>query len=125
MPSDKLSVEEIATMWEKVDKSKLVQYKLKVDLNADVQKIINDGPQAQESRTTEITNAVTGQIKDKMLIDSRDQKPEETKEKPRCSDSPSQVSTNQIILAEIEWKISKSRTQRLRLPTQESIMLRR
>ena len=69
-------------MWEKVDKSKLVQYKLKVDLNADVQKIINDGPQAQESRTTEITNAVTGQIKDKMLIDSRDQKPEETKEKP-------------------------------------------
>jgi hypothetical protein len=40
LPSDKLSVDEIAAMWEKVDKSKLVQYKLKVDLNQDVLKII-------------------------------------------------------------------------------------
>ena len=50
LPSDKLSVEEIASMWEKVDKSKLVQYKLKVDLNADVQKIIAEGPQIKETR---------------------------------------------------------------------------
>jgi hypothetical protein len=82
IPSDKLSVEEIAAMWEKVDKSKLVQYKLKVDLNADVQKIINDGPQAPESKTSEILNTVTGQIKDQMLVDHREQRPEETKEKP-------------------------------------------
>lgn len=68
-------------MWEKVDKSKLVQYKLKVDLNADVQKLMIDGP--KESRTTEIANAVGGILKDKMLVDTRDSsKQEETKEKP-------------------------------------------
>jgi hypothetical protein len=80
LPSDKLSVEEIAAMWEKVDKSKLVQYKLKVDLNQDVQKLMVDGP--ADSRQTEISNAVGGIIKDKMIVDDRDQKPEETKEKP-------------------------------------------
>jgi hypothetical protein len=29
-------------MWEKVDKNKLVQYKLKVDLNSDVLQLIAD-----------------------------------------------------------------------------------
>jgi hypothetical protein len=81
LPSDKLSVEEIAAMWEKVDKSKLVQYKLKVDLNQDVQKLMVDGP--SDSRQTEIANVVGGLVKDKMIVDTRDQpaKPEETKEK--------------------------------------------
>lgn len=35
-PSQSISPEQIAKMWEKVDKHKLVQYKLKVDLAADV-----------------------------------------------------------------------------------------
>jgi hypothetical protein len=83
-------------MWEKVDKSKLVQYKLKVDLNQDVQKMILEGPEVKETRTSEITNVVTGQIKDKMLIDSRDQKPEETKEKPEIArfSKPGSIKSN-------------------------------
>lgn len=72
-------------MWEKVDKSKLVQYKLKVDLNQDVQKMILEGPQIKETRDTEIASALTGNIKDKMIVDSRDQRPEETKEKPEIA----------------------------------------
>jgi hypothetical protein len=48
-------------MWEKVDKSKLVQYKLKVDLNADVQKMMIEGPpQIKETRQSEIHNQITG-----------------------------------------------------------------
>jgi hypothetical protein len=35
-PSRALTPEEIASMWEKVDKSSLVQYKLKVELSPEV-----------------------------------------------------------------------------------------
>lgn len=44
--------------------------------------MIAEGPQVKESRSSEITNVVTGNIKDKMIQDSRDGRPEETKEKP-------------------------------------------
>ena len=83
-------------MWEKVDKSKLVQYKLKVDLNQDVQKMILEGPQIKESKDDEITSTMTGNIKDKMLIDSRDQRPEETKEKPEIArfSKPGSIKSN-------------------------------
>ena len=82
-------------MWEKVDKSKLVQYKLKVDLNQDVQKLMVDGP--DDNRQTEITNVVGGVIKDKMIVDSREQAPksEETKEKPEMQRFQKPGSLNQ------------------------------
>jgi len=37
-PTKTLTAEEIAVMWDKIDKSKMVQYKLKVELNPEVQK---------------------------------------------------------------------------------------
>ena len=37
-----ISAEQIATMWEKVNKDKLVQYKLKVDLSQDVMQVVAD-----------------------------------------------------------------------------------
>ncbi len=38
-----MTPEEIAKLWEGVDKSKLLQYKLKVDMNSDVINIMNTG----------------------------------------------------------------------------------
>ena len=37
-----ISAEQISTMWEKVNKDKLVQYKLKVDLSQDVMQVVAD-----------------------------------------------------------------------------------
>ena len=39
-PTTQPSAEQIASMWEKVNKEKLVQYKLKVDLAPDVMQIV-------------------------------------------------------------------------------------
>lgn len=41
-PTTTISAEQIASMWEKVNKDKLVQYKLKVDLAQDVMQIVAD-----------------------------------------------------------------------------------
>lgn len=40
--SQAISAEQIATMWDKVNKDKLVQYKLKVDLSQDVMQVVAD-----------------------------------------------------------------------------------
>ena len=70
-------------MWEKVDKTKLVQYKLKVDLNGDVLKVIEQASAGQKPNMQKDTyNQLTGAVKDKMLVDHRDKQAEETKEKP-------------------------------------------
>lgn len=45
-PNKQMSPEDIARLWESIPKQGLTQYKLKVDLNADVQEIIErDGTQ--------------------------------------------------------------------------------
>jgi hypothetical protein len=38
-PTKSLSAEEISTLWDKIDKNKLVQYKLKVDMGPEVLEI--------------------------------------------------------------------------------------
>ena len=68
-------------MWEKVDKQKLVQYKLKVDLTADVTKVIETAGGQQPTASADTMDKLTGAVKDKMLVDHRD-RPEESKEKP-------------------------------------------
>lgn len=81
-------------MWEKVDKTKLIQYKLKVELGPDVTKLIQTlnetgamAPQAlDQSGKTELFQSVKANIADSMLnLDSRTQKAEESKEKPDIS----------------------------------------
>lgn len=87
-PTTTLTAEEIALMWDKIDKAKLVQYKLKVDLAPEVQQAIkaaNGGevipPNVQKQN--EVFNSLKGTITDKMVSDSRDSgKKEESKEKP-------------------------------------------
>jgi len=79
-----LTAEDIATMWERVDKSKLVQYKLKVELSPEVSEVIaqslgQSGVEANASVTqsqSEIFNSVKGSIADKMISYHRN---EETK----------------------------------------------
>jgi hypothetical protein len=73
-------------MWEKVDKNKLVQYKLKVDLNSDVLQLIADrspkDPQSmQNAQKEQVMTKIHGNVADKMLSDTRDNY-EESKEKP-------------------------------------------
>jgi hypothetical protein len=68
------SAEEIATMWGKVDKDHMVQFKLRVDLSSDVlQKANNDGADVPvtEKKQEEIKNIVQGEIRDKILKDDR------------------------------------------------------
>lgn len=63
-------------MWDGVDKSKLVQYRLKVELT-DIMPLINGTQdatigQSQVPREQEIFNSVTGNVMDKMLVDHRE-----------------------------------------------------
>ena len=41
-PKQAVSTEELAHMWEKVEKSKMVQYKLKVELSPEVNQFISE-----------------------------------------------------------------------------------
>ena len=46
VPSGQLNNDEISALWDKVDKSKLIQYKLKVELQDELKnlvKIVSDG----------------------------------------------------------------------------------
>ena len=83
-PTTSISAEQIASMWEKVNKDKLVQYKLKVDLAQDVMQIVTDSaakdPQSQEAAEKDVVmTKVQGNVNDRMLKDTR---LEENKEKP-------------------------------------------
>lgn len=83
-PTTSISAEQIASMWEKVNKDKLVQYKLKVDLAQDVMQIVTDSaakdPQSQEAAEKDVVmTKVQGNVNDRMLKDTR---LEESKEKP-------------------------------------------
>ena len=83
-PTTSISAEQIASMWEKVNKDKLVQYKLKVDLAQDVMQIVTDSaakdPQSQEVAEKDVVmTKVQGNVNDRMLKDTR---LEENKEKP-------------------------------------------
>ena len=75
-------------MWDKIDKSKMVQYKLKVELNPEVQKQIMVAQEASgeviepvAQKQSEIFQSVKNNLADKVLQDTRD-KYEESKEKP-------------------------------------------
>lgn len=83
-PTTSISAEQIASMWEKVNKDKLVQYKLKVDLAQDVMQIVTDSaakdPQSLEAAEKDVVmTKVQGNVNDRMLKDTR---LEESKEKP-------------------------------------------
>ena len=83
-PTTSISAEQIASMWEKVNKDKLVQYKLKVDLAQDVMQIVTDSaakdPQSLEATEKDVVmTKVQGNVNDRMLKDTR---LEESKEKP-------------------------------------------
>lgn len=83
-PTTSISAEQIASMWEKVNKDKLVQYKLKVDLAQDVMQIVTDSaakdPQSLEAAEKDVVmTKVQGNVNDRMLKDTR---LEENKEKP-------------------------------------------
>lgn len=83
-PTTSISAEQIASMWEKVNKDKLVQYKLKVDLAQDVMQIVTDSaakdPQSLETAEKDVVmTKVQGNVNDRMLKDTR---LEESKEKP-------------------------------------------
>lgn len=67
-------------MWERVDKTKLVQYKMKVELGPDVTQIITDlktegvnvEPTPVEAAKEQITQKVKETVTDSMIKDSRD-----------------------------------------------------
>ena len=72
-PTQTLTADDIAAMWERVDKSKLVQYKLKVELSPEVNDLIatslsQSGAEVSASQAqSEIFNSVKGSIADKMI----------------------------------------------------------
>ena len=81
-------------MWDGVDKSKLVQYRLKVELT-DIMPYIN-GTQDQaigqsQQREKEIFDSVTGNVKDKMLVDHREQLQARAGEESKVSSQSSNV----------------------------------
>ena len=93
-PPKQLSAEEIAQLWDGVDKAKLVQYKLKVDLGPDVAEALSSigggeapgsGPDLAKTKT-ELFQSVQNQVMDQVL-DHRG-RPEESKEKPDIARYP-------------------------------------
>ena len=80
-PGSPLKTEEIAALWDKVDKSKLVQYKLKVELSEDVTAYIQE-PQAQGEKAVGSTNVNSVPGRESELFQSMvPGKKEESKEK--------------------------------------------
>lgn len=83
-PPSNLSAEEIAALWNKIEKDKMIQFKLKVDLGPEVMKIINSeqdsgqgeaAPSAEENvkkKEQEIKTNLKANINDAMLKDDRD-----------------------------------------------------
>lgn len=83
-PTTQVSADQIAAMWEKVNKDKLVQYKLKVDLAQDVMQVVSNqlakDPQSQAAAEQKaVRTQLEGKINDGMLKDTR---LEERKELP-------------------------------------------
>ena len=92
-PTGPVQADEIGRLWERVDKTKLIQYKLKVELGPDVTSLIKqlnesptagnqlaDGPSLEQSMKTDLYQSVKTGVADTILNkDSRTQKPEETK----------------------------------------------
>lgn len=90
-PTKTLTADEIAVMWDKIDKAKLVQYKLKVELSPEVQTMVktsvdDDTTPVAEPATARkdqmMTNLKTT-VADKMLVDHRDKHEESKAAMPR------------------------------------------
>ena len=78
-PQKQLSNEEIQKLWEGQNKSKLVQYKLKVDLGQDVQELIKMGGSqvpTQLNPTQSLYQSVQTGVMDMALKDDRYKKEE-------------------------------------------------
>ena len=74
-PQKALNADEISALWEKIDKTKLVQYKMKVDLSPDVLAIANKDTSGGKEEPSKAEAA-------KAAEKSSNFKQEESKEKP-------------------------------------------
>jgi hypothetical protein len=116
-PSKQLSAEEIAIIWNKVPKDKMIQFKLKVDLSPDVLSKISvggDGVPIPEQdivkqKQSDIFNSVKGNVADKMLKDDR---AEETKE--TTQQRPPKI--NKGFMEDIKEQDSEQESQRNSVP---------
>lgn len=85
----KLTNEEISDLWKKMDKSKQIQYKLKVKLNQDVIDHIGGlGAGPEQSRQSEIYQQVKNKVQDMALKDDRDVKEESKERTPSAAPMP-------------------------------------
>lgn len=86
-PTKTLTPDEIGVMWDKIDKAKLVQYKLKVELSPEVQASIKTAPGDENASAADRKDSVMTNLKttvaDKMLVDHRDKHEESKAAMPR------------------------------------------